>query len=112
MHFNDDDDDSLQRVLRSIEKTNLNPVSHALEFTVRTFLTDLGAIDAQELRYTMRNLGEQLTDEELKDMIKAADMDGDGRIDYEGEFGFFGEWRRGTGRSFSSITTSNLEPPI
>ena len=43
-----------------------------------------GVIDAQELRLTMRNLGENLTDEDVKAMIRAADKNGDGKIDYEG----------------------------
>lgn len=42
-----------------------------------------GVIDAQELRLTMRNLGENLTDEDVKAMIRAADKNGDGKIDYE-----------------------------
>ena len=44
-----------------------------------------GVIDAQELRLTMRNLGENLTDEDVKAMIRAADKNGDGKIDYEGK---------------------------
>lgn len=32
----------------------------------------------------MCNLGEMLTDEEVKDMIKSADMDGDGQVNFEG----------------------------
>lgn len=32
----------------------------------------------------MRNLGEEMTDEELEEMIKVADMDGDNRINYDG----------------------------
>ena len=36
----------------------------------------------------MQNLGEILTDEDVKAMIKEADIDGDGRINYEGEMSF------------------------
>ncbi|GFO13900.1 calmodulin [Plakobranchus ocellatus] len=44
-----------------------------------------GVIDARELRSAMKNLGEPLTDRELTDMMKEADMDKDGKINYEGE---------------------------
>ena len=33
----------------------------------------------------MTNLGEKLSDEEVEEMIKEADVDGDGQVDYEGE---------------------------
>lgn len=33
----------------------------------------------------MTNLGEKLTEEEVEDMIKEADMDGDGMVNYDGE---------------------------
>ena len=32
----------------------------------------------------MNNLGEQMTDEEIEEMIKEADLDGDGKISYDG----------------------------
>lgn len=44
-----------------------------------------GFISEAELRYAMTNLGESLSDEDLKSMIKAADLDGDGKINYNGK---------------------------
>jgi Ca2+-binding EF-hand superfamily protein len=37
-----------------------------------------------ELKMTMRNLGENLSDADVRAMIKTADKNGDGKIDYEG----------------------------
>jgi hypothetical protein len=44
-----------------------------------------GYISAPELRLVMTNLGEKLTDEEVDDMIKEADLDGDGVVSYNGK---------------------------
>lgn len=46
-----------------------------------------GFISPSELRLVMTNLGEKLTDEEIDDMIREADFDKDGVINYE-EFVF------------------------
>ena len=44
-----------------------------------------GFISAAELRLVMSNLGEKLTDEQVDEMIRKADIDGDGQVNYEGE---------------------------
>jgi hypothetical protein len=42
-----------------------------------------GFISAAELRHVMSNLGEKITDEEIDEMAREADADGDGYINYE-----------------------------
>ncbi|KAE9593937.1 hypothetical protein Lal_00016892 [Lupinus albus] len=42
-----------------------------------------GVISAAELQHVMTNLGEKLTDEEVNEMIREADVDGDRQINYE-----------------------------
>ncbi|KAM0016147.1 putative EF-hand domain-containing protein [Helianthus debilis subsp. tardiflorus] len=42
-----------------------------------------GFISAAELRHVMTNLGEKLTDDQLDEMIREADLDGDGQISYQ-----------------------------
>uniref|UniRef100_A0A336KJR2 CSON004991 protein n=1 Tax=Culicoides sonorensis TaxID=179676 RepID=A0A336KJR2_CULSO len=41
-----------------------------------------GLISSSELRHVMTNLGEKLTQQEADDMLKEADMDGDGMVNY------------------------------
>lgn len=36
-----------------------------------------------QLRHVMTNLGEKLTDEEVDEMIREADIDGDGQVNYD-----------------------------
>ncbi|KAN0082579.1 hypothetical protein V8E55_008374 [Tylopilus felleus] len=42
-----------------------------------------GFISAAELRHVMTNLGEKLTETEVEEMIREADVDGDGQINYD-----------------------------
>ena len=44
-----------------------------------------GFISHKELKHVMRNLGERLTDREVDEMVRGADIDGDGQISV-GEF--------------------------
>ena len=44
--------------------------------------TGTGIISASELRHVMTSLGEKLTEEEADKMIKEADPDDDGKINY------------------------------
>ena len=64
----------------------------------------------------MANLGEHLTDEELEEMIREADMDGDGKINYDGkgrgqssvQFDQFSTKRH---RSIYEVQGTHLEDP-
>ncbi|KAH7424218.1 hypothetical protein KP509_12G095500 [Ceratopteris richardii] len=42
-----------------------------------------GFISAAELRYVMTNLGEKLTGDEIHEMIREADLDGDGKVSFQ-----------------------------
>ncbi|XP_048609122.1 calmodulin-1-like [Brassica napus] len=42
-----------------------------------------GFISAAELCHVMTNLGEKLTDEEVEEIVREADVDGDGQKNYE-----------------------------
>jgi len=102
-------DDELKDMIRNVDK-NSNGAIDFNEFiemmlrrdskAVRTIILDLGdddvvhafrvfdrdgdgLISAEELKLTMNNLGEPLTDYEVRSMIEAADLDGDGRINFE-----------------------------
>lgn len=41
-----------------------------------------GYLEAKELRKVLANLGEQLTEEEIEDMLKVANLDQDGQLNY------------------------------
>ena len=42
-----------------------------------------GFISAKELMQVMNSLGEKLSDDEVEAMIREADVDGDGQVNYE-----------------------------
>ncbi|RMZ18881.1 hypothetical protein D0859_17133 [Hortaea werneckii] len=48
-----------------------------------------GFISAAELRHVMTSIGEKLTDDEVDEMIREADQDGDGRIDCTSSLSLF-----------------------
>lgn len=78
---------SLKAVPRNLgvvsEQISVSIVDHNL---VKLSLQDgNGYISAAELRHVMTNLGEKLTDEEVDEMIREADIDGDGQVNYEGK---------------------------
>ena len=43
-----------------------------------------GYVSASELRHVLTNLGERLSDEEVDEMIREADITGDGQVNYDG----------------------------
>jgi calmodulin len=65
--------------IQMMTKTQLKPLSaeEELKKTFNIFDIDQnGFIDSYEIKKTMEHLGEKLTDEEVNDMIKAADKNG------------------------------------
>ena len=42
-----------------------------------------GSISESELRQIMNNIGEKVTDEEIREMMKEADLDGDGQVSFK-----------------------------
>uniref|UniRef100_A0A8C5MSN3 EF-hand domain-containing protein n=1 Tax=Leptobrachium leishanense TaxID=445787 RepID=A0A8C5MSN3_9ANUR len=70
------------------KNTQHSIVTHSTEEEIRkafrVFDKDRnGYISAAELRHVMTNLGEKLTDEEVDEMIREADIDGDRQVNYE-----------------------------
>ena len=42
-----------------------------------------GSISEAELRQIMNNIGEEITDEEIREMMNEADLDGDGQVSFK-----------------------------
>ncbi|EPS71154.1 calmodulin, partial [Genlisea aurea] len=72
----------LNLMARKMKDTTMDS-EEELKEAFRVFDKDQnGFISPDELRHVMTNLGEKLTDDELDEMIRNADVDGDGQIDY------------------------------
>lgn len=69
-----------------IKKFAQEPESQdSLQEAFRVFDKDgNGFISAAELRHVLTNLGEKLTDEEVDEMIREAEITGDGLVNYAG----------------------------
>lgn len=74
----------MQQEMAKISGDNFTQKVEMIRSAFRTFDKDgNGFIDAKELRVAMQKLGETLSDQELDDMMRQADVDGDGQINYE-----------------------------
>lgn len=79
-----DGEDELKEAFRLVNLSFIETISKNLNiFRVFDKNKD-GLISSVELRHVMTNLGEKLSEEEVDDMIKEADMDGDGMVNYDG----------------------------
>ena len=66
-------------------QSNINPEEEMLE-AFRVFDKDgNGFISADELSHVMTTLGEKLTRDEVEAMIREADLDKDGLVNYNGK---------------------------
>ena len=46
-----------------------------------------GLLNAAELKYMMTNMGHKFTNEEVDELLRDADVNGDGHLNYEGQSG-------------------------
>ncbi|KAK7493281.1 hypothetical protein BaRGS_00015407 [Batillaria attramentaria] len=73
----DEDERELREAFRVLDKNNK------------------GVIAVEDLRWILRSLGDDLTDEEIEDMIVETDTDGSGTVDYEGSYRYEMEFGSG-----------------
>ncbi|WMV17758.1 hypothetical protein MTR67_011143 [Solanum verrucosum] len=77
MEFNE----FLNLITKKMKETNLE---EELKEVFKVFDKDQnGFISATDLRHVMINLGEKLTEEEAEQMIREADLDGDGQVNFD-----------------------------
>lgn len=71
-------------MMLKFQESHVDPEEQYLE-AFRVFDQDgNGFISPRELQSVMCNLGEKLSEEEIKDMIQEADQDKDGQVNYAG----------------------------
>lgn len=71
-------------MMLKFQESHVDPEEQYLE-AFRVFDQDgNGFISPRELQSVMCNLGEKLSEEEIKDMIQEADLDRDGQVNYAG----------------------------
>lgn len=70
--------------IQMMTQTQVKPLNAEEELRKTFNIFDIdgnGYISHDEIKKTMEHLGERVTDDEVNDMIKAADKNGDGKID-------------------------------
>lgn len=78
------DFDEFIEMMNKQETRDLNDQVENLRRTFEIFDTDgSGKISSTELKQVMEKLGEQLDDFQISEMIREADKDGDGEIDFD-----------------------------
>jgi calmodulin len=75
-----DFDEFLSMMAKKLKETDLE---EDIREAFRVFdKNSSGIISTMELRHIMTNLGEKLKDSEIDEMIRHADIDGDGSVNY------------------------------
>ncbi|URE03052.1 hypothetical protein MUK42_20998 [Musa troglodytarum] len=77
-----DTEEELREAFKVFDKDQNGFIS-AGEVSVGYSQTDAWFLNSMKLRNVMMNLGEKMTDEEVLQMIKEADTDGDGQVNFE-----------------------------
>ena len=77
-----DSEEEIREAFRVFDKDGNGYIS-AAELRYEFELPLCGSSGDLYFRHVMTNLGEKLTDEEVDEMIREADIDGDGQVNYE-----------------------------